>query len=241
MAYLDKNGLAHLWDKIKGLIPTKTSDLTNDSGYITDYTETDPTVPSHVKNITQANITNWNNKADTNDIPTKTSDLTNDSGFVDSSYHDSTKQNSLVSGTNIKTINNQSLLGSGNIDIQGGSGGDTLPIGTIVDYDGDTVPEGYEEYQPKIKLKLYQGSITVGGNSFGTTNLGSLNTPSGYTFVGLIPNSSGYGDQWVVSFSLYSGNVQAMVHSRYSSSLTNTLKAYALFIKTDELSNMIFS
>lgn len=31
------------------------------------------------------------------------------------------KQDTLVSGTNIKTINNQSLLGSGNIEIQGGS------------------------------------------------------------------------------------------------------------------------
>ena len=30
------------------------------------------------------------------------------------------KQDTLVSGTNIKTINNQSLLGSGNITIQGG-------------------------------------------------------------------------------------------------------------------------
>lgn len=30
------------------------------------------------------------------------------------------KQDTLVSGTNIKTINNISLLGSGNIDIQGG-------------------------------------------------------------------------------------------------------------------------
>ena len=30
------------------------------------------------------------------------------------------KQDTLVSGTNIKTINNESLLGSGNIDIQGG-------------------------------------------------------------------------------------------------------------------------
>lgn len=33
------------------------------------------------------------------------------------------KQASLISGTNIKTINNESLLGSGNITIQGGSGG----------------------------------------------------------------------------------------------------------------------
>ena len=32
-----------------------------------------------------------------------------------------TKQDTLVSGTNIKTINNESILGSGNIEIQGGS------------------------------------------------------------------------------------------------------------------------
>lgn len=31
------------------------------------------------------------------------------------------KQDNLISGTNIKTINNQSILGSGNIDIQGGT------------------------------------------------------------------------------------------------------------------------
>ena len=49
-------------------IPTKTSDLTNDSGFITGYTETDPTVPSYVKNITQANITSWNNKLNSSKV-----------------------------------------------------------------------------------------------------------------------------------------------------------------------------
>ena len=34
-----------------------------------------------------------------------------------------TKQDKLVSGTNIKTINGESILGSGNITISGGSGG----------------------------------------------------------------------------------------------------------------------
>lgn len=38
----------------------------------------------------------------------------------------STKQDTLVSGTNIKTINNQSILGEGNITIEGGSGGVTV-------------------------------------------------------------------------------------------------------------------
>lgn len=53
-------------------------------------------------------------------IPTKTSQLTNDSSFVND-YQLSGKQNTLVSGTNIKTVNGNSLLGSGNIEI-GGSG-----------------------------------------------------------------------------------------------------------------------
>ena len=38
----------------------------------------------------------------------------------------STKQDTLVSGTNIKTINNESILGSGNITIQGGGGSITI-------------------------------------------------------------------------------------------------------------------
>lgn len=45
------------------------------------------------------------------------------------------KQDALVSGTNIKTINNQSLLGSGNITISGGSGGSNAIEVTQAEYD----------------------------------------------------------------------------------------------------------
>lgn len=69
--------------------PTKVSDLTNDSGFITDYTETDPVFKaSAAHGITASDITNWNGK-----------------------------QAALVSGANIKTVNGNSLLGSGNISI----------------------------------------------------------------------------------------------------------------------------
>lgn len=70
------------------LVPTKTNELINNSGFITN--ETDPTVPSYIKAISLADINNWNNK-----------------------------QDELVSGTTIKTINNESLLGSGNLNIEG--------------------------------------------------------------------------------------------------------------------------
>tara|TARA_E500000331_G_scaffold29745_1_gene25025 strand:- start:2320 stop:6795 length:4476 start_codon:yes stop_codon:yes gene_type:complete len=39
---------------------TKLSELTNDVGYLTSFTETDPTVPGHVKSITTQNIADWN-------------------------------------------------------------------------------------------------------------------------------------------------------------------------------------
>ena len=44
-------------------IPSKTSDLTNDSGFITGYTETDPVYSASVAaGITSSDISNWNNK-----------------------------------------------------------------------------------------------------------------------------------------------------------------------------------
>ena len=74
-------------------IPTKVSDLTNDSGYITGYTETDPVFSaSAAAGITSSDISTWNGKSDfsgdyndlTNKptIPANTSDLNNDSGFI---------------------------------------------------------------------------------------------------------------------------------------------------------------
>lgn len=63
----------------------------------------------------------------------KTSDLVNDSGFIDESYHDSTKQDALVSGTNIKTLNSQSLLGEGDIEIGSGQEIDEETITKTVD------------------------------------------------------------------------------------------------------------
>lgn len=37
MKYLDQNGLLYLWSKVKTLVPTKTSQLTNDSGFLTSH------------------------------------------------------------------------------------------------------------------------------------------------------------------------------------------------------------
>lgn len=50
-------------------------------------------------------------------------------------------QDELVSGTNIKTINNESLLGSGNIDVSGGGSGILEVEGTVTVLDIGNVPD----------------------------------------------------------------------------------------------------
>jgi len=69
------------------------------------------------------------------------------------------KQETLVSGTNIKTINNQSLLGSGNIDIQGGGGGDNVVELTKAQYEALDPPAADTTYiitdAPVVDLNDY--------------------------------------------------------------------------------------
>ena len=82
-------------------VPTKTSELINDRGFITGYTETDPTVPSWAKLPTKPSYSyseitekpmlstvatsgSYNDLSDKPNIPTKTSEIENDSGFITS-------------------------------------------------------------------------------------------------------------------------------------------------------------
>jgi len=67
----------------------------------------------------------------------------------------SNKQDTLVSGTNIKTINNTSILGSGNIDIGGGTGGNLIVSETI----GDNAIEFADEQGHIVMLVDNQGTL----------------------------------------------------------------------------------
>ena len=84
------------------------------------------------------------------------------------------KQDKLTSGTNIKTINGQSLLGSGNITIDGGSGGvsqeafDSL-VNTVDNIDADVaqLTKDVQEKQDKLvsgtNIKTINGQSLLGG------------------------------------------------------------------------------
>lgn len=69
---------------VDDVTPTKVSELENDKGYLTEYTETDPTVPDWAKEPTKPTYTADEVGAlpNTTVIPTKVSELENDSGYV---------------------------------------------------------------------------------------------------------------------------------------------------------------
>ena len=102
---------------LKKDLPRNTSELNNDSGFLTSFTETDPTVPDYVKAITAEDIEKWNNKSDfdgsyssltgTPTIPTKTSELTNDSSFASESYVTDAIENAQQGYATIDDLNNK--------------------------------------------------------------------------------------------------------------------------------------
>ena len=113
--------------KSVNVLDLRTSDLTNDSGFITGYTETDPIFQgSAASSITSNDISNWNatkTAVEENELVTAAA-LTEHEGRIDNLEESvaylsdlDSKQDILVSGTNIKTVNNASLLGSGNVSI----------------------------------------------------------------------------------------------------------------------------
>ena len=140
--YLDNNGLLYVWSKIKSLIPKKTSELTNDSNYVSDanyvhtdnnYTSAEKLKLSGVETSAQVNklesvkvngtaLTIDSAKSVNVTVPTKTSDLTNNSNYVsDASYvhtdnnftsTEKTKLSNVASGAQVNVIESVKVNGT---------------------------------------------------------------------------------------------------------------------------------
>lgn len=88
------------------------------------------------------------------------------------------KQDTLVSGTNIKTINNESLLGSGNISIAGGTGSGEANVIEAITFNGTpaTITNKTAAITATIPSEVTES--TVSGWGF-TKNTGTYSKPSG--------------------------------------------------------------
>lgn len=82
------------------------------------------------------------------------------------------KQDALVSGTNIKTVNGQSLLGSGNIFIEGGSGGGGGGYSGANVQAVDTGEE-VDGIEGDVNIKYTPQSLTEGQKLQARTNIGA--------------------------------------------------------------------
>lgn len=117
-----------------------TTDYTLQIGF---YQSSDPTNPLNYTLLDGTTGYIPNARINMDSTPTSSSTNTVTSGGVYTALGD--KQDTLVSGTNIKTVNNQSLLGSGNITITGGGAVDSVNgyTGIVVLTAGDVGVEAY--------------------------------------------------------------------------------------------------
>lgn len=125
MGYLNNNGLAYFWSKISAKLGLKANSAdVYTKAQVDDMIEDVAYFGDTVGNVTTAD---FNAQSDT--VWNKTQVLS--SAQQSQARTNISAQEALVSGTNIKTINNESILGSGNITISGGGGGEANVIESI--------------------------------------------------------------------------------------------------------------
>lgn len=224
--YLDLDGLTRYNGKIKQKIPTKTSDLTNDSGFITD---SKIVIIEYGENILYSTVLNYLQNGysvfckchididmqlrnDFQYIPAVWQSSEYNSitfcGVVYNAYgdtifrnidlkyqeengveiygywnnNDEYLQDELVSGKNIKTINNQSLLGYGNIstdkDILSAS-----KASATTNYS-----TSHKNFLPFISTGDYSVDVQIGTGLTWTTKSVSFEEITGTTYGILIPS-----------------------------------------------------
>ena len=122
MSVLDKTGLTYFWGKITAKLGLKAdASSVYTKAQVDDMIEDVAHWGDTVGNVTTA------------DFNAQTDTVWNKAQVLGSTQQAQARTNigaqeTLVSGTNIKTINNESILGSGNITISGGGGGGEVNV-----------------------------------------------------------------------------------------------------------------
>lgn len=200
----DKSGTIALTSDIP-TVPTKTSQLTNDSGFITSADL--PSFVSGVKGNSESSYRTGNVNLTPANIGAVPTSRTVNSKALSSNITLTASDVSAVPTS--RTVNSKAL--SSNI--------------TLTASDVSALPTDFFIWD------TYSKSVTVSGSGAYNFTMGTLTQHSGYTLRGYINQNGGYTDQWLVSYGTYGSNVVAMVYSKYGGSLTSTISCTAIWTK----------
>lgn len=154
-------------------VPTKNStNFVTSGGLYNVVTENEEIVASAINDLNdkKANISSlssvatsgsYNDLTDKPTIPSKVSQLTNDSGF-------------LTSHQQLKTINNESLIGTGNITIQGGGSGEANVIETIKVNGTALTPDSNKAVDITVPSAVTESTVSGWGFTKNTGTVSSL-------------------------------------------------------------------
>ena len=221
---------------------------------------------SHSGYVSGSKVTSWSSTVSDSNVPSEklvknslddkiskssTSGLVKNDGTIDTSSYltagtaSSTYQPKLTSGTNIKTINNESLLGSGNITIQGGSSVDIVTAWESTPSDSKVASEKLTKDTLDTKIAkssttgLMKNDGTVMTSGTGSTNYSAGNhTHSNYistsSTTGLIKNDGSIDTNTYLTSSAISG---MLTTSDVVDNLTSTSSTAPLSAKQGKVLN----
>jgi hypothetical protein len=203
-------------------IPTLVSQLTNDSGFISGYTETDPVFVAHAAyGITSTNISNWNtaygwgNHASAGYLTSSSIGVSVQAYDADltswAAIAPSTKQDTLTSGANIKTVNSTSLLGSGNI-VTGDvtlTGAETLTNKTITGFKETKAASSGNNFD--LATANYFTHTVSGATTFTVSNTASSGSVS--SFIIDLTNGGSAAITWWANMKWVAGTAPTLTSS----------------------------
>lgn len=82
-----------------------------------------------------------------------------------------------------------------------------------------------------IKTQSFAGYVNLPSKGEGNVDMGYLNIPTGYTYIGVISKDSDYGDQFLCSFQRYGDHIYVVVRNTFAGTLTGDVSCTALFLK----------
>lgn len=149
MGYLNNTGLAYFWSKISAKLGLKA-----DASAVYTKAETDTMLEDMVY------LSDDDGQATTADFDPQNDTVWNTPQVLGASQQAQARSNigaqeALVSGTNIRTINGESILGAGNITISGGSGGGGNVSSTTINTLVSISEADYEALATKDSSTLY--------------------------------------------------------------------------------------